>query len=639
MTFGTDKPPSLSQLFEAPEDHVGVFGWLCGYSADELFLNAAAERFTRQTHRQRATAGDVSLVAMLDPGQPRLSTVQVPGVLHNPLPVRQGLMHAKVALLGFRAVARTEAWCVRLIVSTGNWTRQTLEESLDLAWTVDLVNGDNGDDTPQRAADIAAAAGFMRHLRNLGQGSPLGATSSISQEARELLDTWTAQIEESVPPDTVPRFIDNRKKSLFGQITERVGSRKRNHLSIGSGFYEAGDSAARPETLRRILEKLRGNLTGNPEIDLYVEPDDCQAIAAAVEAIRDDGIIIRRAASPTGPQRRLHAKFIFSANFRDNSEHCLNAWLYLGSGNMTKSGMMLADGKGGNLEAGIVVTPDNLVWDEKGGVPVCSLLPLDWDEGSEVSPEDCASGGGMPDRPTAYSAPPVSHLVWRGHDDGTGHLKICREDGVNLNFDAFDPSGAACARDGDFFIWQSERPLEVRLAWRQEKQTLEEFVPVIDEYGRISAQELSPVRIDEVWPQLADFPLPPPVEELDGDEDDSPGGIVDGRGSSPASPIGSYPIRRMMELVERIAERQCALTPIDWTAWCARLGQTLEQAKDDEVVRHFHKLGLDPLAALRAAPFRPDFALDGSKEAELYEQTLDRVGKAWGTAALKPLGE
>ena len=53
------------------------------------------------------------------------------------------LMHAKVALLGFRSnTDDVERWQLRLIVSTGNWTRATLEDSLDLAWRIDISSAD-----------------------------------------------------------------------------------------------------------------------------------------------------------------------------------------------------------------------------------------------------------------------------------------------------------------------------------------------------------------------------------------------------------------------------------------------------------------------------------------------------------------
>ena len=128
--------PSLVQHFDAPEDYFGHFGWVCGFSADPPFLNDAAERFTRLTTAQRAHLGRISLGVFLDPGNPAITLLDAPGVAHLPIrdvatkPFR--LLHAKIALLGFRHAESSDRWRLRLIVSTGNWTRQTLEESLDL---------------------------------------------------------------------------------------------------------------------------------------------------------------------------------------------------------------------------------------------------------------------------------------------------------------------------------------------------------------------------------------------------------------------------------------------------------------------------------------------------------------------------
>ncbi|TPG57827.1 hypothetical protein EAH89_10445 [Roseomonas nepalensis] len=179
------------------------------------------------------------------------------------------------------------------------------------------------------------------------------------------------------------------------------------------------------------------------------------------------------------------------------------------------------------------------------------------------------------------------------------------------------------------------------VAWTEANQRCVERVPVIDAHGRISATALTPVALEEVWSLLADFPLPPDDDADEPDEDD--GELSDGRGGytsrgGSATSVGSYAIRRVMELVEQIAARQTALHEADWTAWCVRLGQTLELASDDAEIAAFRALGLNPLSPLRAAPFRPDFARDGMTPAgQLYEETLDRVAIAWQVDTLELL--
>lgn len=647
--FGSDHPPALTHLFEPPKDHVGSFGWLCGYSADGLFMNDAAERFTRRTKRRRAADGEVALGLILDPGNPRLSVVDVPGVLHLPLPTPHGfaLMHAKVALLGFRHLDNGARWRLRLVVSTGNWTRETLEESLDLAWTIE-VGSDELDAEPAgvRLADLKAGSAFLAALRARLGLSPLDAASRVTVEAVSSLDAWCATAAAAAPEGVAPRFIDSRTRELLPQIVERIAPGRRNYLAMGSGFYEGGHAGGLPRVLARIVEALgsAGLQTPQAEIALFVNPDGCQAVAGGMAAIAEAGWSVRRPGQGPfrGTPRTLHAKFLFGAHSDQRSSRCLRAWLYLGSGNLTHPGLLRAAPAGGNLEAGVVFAPDGLVWEEPAGadtISVGKVLPITWDETTEIAEDAVQAGGGMPDRPRAYWPPPVPYLRWTGAPDGTGRLLSPAE--ITAKFTVVDPSGGACARDGTGVIWLGNRPYEVSVAWSEANQRRTERVPVIDEDGRIAAASLATIALHEVWALLADFPLPP-ADDVDEPDDSGDARTADinagpsGRGA-PAAP-GSYAIRRVMELVEQIAARQTALHEADWTAWCVRLRQTLEQAKNDAEIAAFRALRLNPLSPLRARPFRPDFALDGTTSAgQLYEDTLDRVAAAWQVAALEHL--
>ena len=77
--------PSLLRLFEPPEDYEGQFGWVCGFSADAGFLDAAAERFTCKPTSARARHGQLVLGVMLDPFHEPISVLDVPGVADLPL--------------------------------------------------------------------------------------------------------------------------------------------------------------------------------------------------------------------------------------------------------------------------------------------------------------------------------------------------------------------------------------------------------------------------------------------------------------------------------------------------------------------------------------------------------------------------
>jgi hypothetical protein len=434
----TFKPSSLAQHFEAPEDFIGCFGWLCGYSADVGFLDDAAERFTRRVHAQRAYEGRIAIALMLDPGNPQITPEEVPGVFHLPMggapPCR--LLHAKVAILGFRHTSDAQQWRLRLIVSTGNWTRQTLEESLDLAWRVDLSDKDlklENDLVPQACADLRAAWGMLSWLQRRFDLRVLNARAPGRQDFESESATVERWIARAIKLGTglSPRFFDNRGSSLLAQLPELVRKHTshsaRNYLGLGSGFYESSGSNDKiPSVLMKVVDTLHDAelLTRRPEIDIFVNPTACQAVANCVPAFNHAGWKVRAAGQPECFKlpRTLHAKFIFSANHRDNSYLCNSAWIYLGSGNLTGPGFAnkMAT-QNGNLEAGVVFAADSLRWHPAKGIPpesvLTNLLPLQWDTDFSQRPGDLEAGSDMTDPETQYSAAPVAYFFWIVEDE------------------------------------------------------------------------------------------------------------------------------------------------------------------------------------------------------------------------------
>lgn len=673
------KPRSLTQHFEAPEDFTGLFGWVCGYSADTAFMNEALARFTGQSEGQRAQAGQTALALMLDPGNPQISFTQTPGLAHLPfLPVKHPaskpfvLMHAKVALLGFKDPSGQ--WLVRLVVSTGNWTRQTMEESLDLAWCVEVSSTDLATasaSTLQACADIKAAAEMFDWLKphfdmRLLNPSRPGSAVDLASTPSQMLEGWLAQVV-SQAKRVKPRFFTSIKKSLLSQLPDLIhqagsnadgGQIKRNYLAMGSGFYEAASvKNAVPAVLQDIMTLLKQQdvLAAKPEVDLLVNPTACQAVAACMTELVSSGFTVRPASAPqkvfgNNAQRFLHAKFIFSASQRSNSNQSSHAWLYLGSGNLTGPGFTSkASQRGGNLEAGVVFAPGKLYWKEvKGEVTtplVTDLLPLQWatqfEEGSDVQ-----AGNDMPERDTQYTAAPVALLYWCT-DTTTQWLQV--PDDATQAFEVLDNAGGRHRADANKRIaWTDQRPLDVTLAWRQvgkDGTNSEEHlatVPVLDENGRISGTPLPKLGLDEAWWQLENFPLLPEEDDIDDSGETLPHDDQ-GDAANPAIAQGaasSYPIRQMMVLIENIADKQTRVLPLDWAAWCKRLEQSLKQIVDCPVLQAFKELQLNPLSPLWQAPFRPDFAETAdSPEGQLYESMLQRVEQAWNVQSLTPFGE
>jgi hypothetical protein len=663
--------PSLAQHFDAPLDQVAEFGWVCGYSADATFLDNALERFTRQSHAQRAWLGRPWMGLVLDRGNPAISPTDVPGLAH--FRQRAGakrwfhLMHAKVALLGFRKQDDPTAWRLRLIVSTGNWTRQTVEESLDLAWRVDVRAADlrSGDPAAlQAVADVAQAWRFFERLLplvddRLPGGDGVGA-AAVAGQARARVVSWLESCTR-VRGKPMPRFFDSHDRSLLAQlpglVKEHAGAQRRNYLAMGSGYFEApatdGAFPAVPLAVRATLQG-EGLLTQSPEVDLFVNPKACQAIAATREdALEAAAMTIRAPRAPAAifgasRARSLHAKFIFSANSGRGDQTCASPWLYLGSGNLTGAGFTHPDAKGRNLEAGVVLGLSDLCWyakDARGPDrrAVEHLLPVGWEE-NELSLKEIVSGDPFPERAEESLAPPVPWLQWEPAPPG-GLLRApsgLDDTTAQPDYEVLDPEGHACARDGaDAFRWPGERPREVDLRWTPDgKARRIDRIPVLDECGRVAATPLPTLDLEAARWQLLDFPNAPEPDEAEGDVGGPPDGILEGAGRASAGAAKGYPIRDMMALIELIADRQTRIAEPDWAAWCARLEQTLVQTADDPAVSAFRALKLNPLQPLRLPPFRPTYAeFEASEAGKCYDELLDRIERAWNVADLPPIGE
>ena len=654
----TFKPLSLAQHFEAPDDFTGYFGWICGYSAETGFLDDAMERFTRRMHAQRAYEGRVAVALFLDPSNPQLTPREVPGAMHVPLreapPFR--LLHAKLAILGFRHTSNARRWRVRLIVSTGNWTRQTLEDSLDLAWRIDLGDQDLESQDPvvaQKGADLGAAWRMMDWLRGHFDLRVLKACfpgrQDFESEATRV-ERWIAKATK-LGAGLAPRFFDNRGASLLARLPDLVRTHAsqsaRNYLCMGSGFYESQNNESKiPPVLKNIVDTLQKAqlITLKPEIDVFVNPFACQAVAGSVASLIQAGWMVREAGQPEyfKARRSLHAKFIFSATYRDNSEFCNRAWLYLGSGNLTSPGFVnpMAP-QTGNLEVGVVVAPEFLRWKSDRGAPpqsvVTNLLPLQWVTDFSQEPGSLAPGSDMPDPEVHYHAAPAAYFFWIVEEDAKWLRTM---DEISEPFDLLDDAGGPCHRDlVRGFRWKGSRPRQVEVRWYARGQERRAWVPVVDEFGRVAATILPRIDIDEAWNQLADFPMPPDEAELLADSSS-----VLNNNAAPFSSgdafAASYPVRQMMQLVENIASKQTSVTRVDWVSWCTRLEQCLVQAAGSAVLEEFLKININPLSPLWHPSFRPAFAMTcETAEGRLYESVLKRVEAAWNVAGLPGLGD
>jgi hypothetical protein len=213
------------------------------------------------------------------------------------------------------------------------------------------------------------------------------------------------------------------------------------------------------------------------------------------------------------------------------------------------------------------------------------------------------------------------------------------DDQSAVDVQVLDSAGIACSKTGTGFQWHEAQPRQVRLRWKRNGQQLESLIPVVDQYGRIAATELSPIDIEEAWWQLADFPLSP---DEDGGDDGDGGDEKENKDKANrrSIPTTCYPIRQMMELIESIAAKQTGIDETDWVLWCNRLEQTLGQAGDSNPVKYFRdELKLNPLSPLHHQSFRPSFAETSDSDlGKLYDDTLGRIEVSWNVNKLSPMG-
>ncbi|SES87336.1 hypothetical protein [Thorsellia anophelis] len=664
--FIEQKNKSLTQFFESPDDYEGHFGWVCGYSADDSFMDLAVERFTGANRGQRALAGQIKLGLLLDQTNQPLKISNMPGVMHflvkNSLP-KYKLMHAKVAILGFRSLVAKNDWKIRLLVSTGNWTKQTLEQSLDLIWQIeinqnDLVSKDK--DKIQGAADIKAAWDFMSDLLenyNLEALSPL-ISSNLSIDLMKWLELTSKAAKGK------PRFIDNRKKSFFNQLGNHISSFdcavSRNFLAIGSGFFEETIKKYFTETVVSQIEyslKENGLLTKTPYKVIYVNPLACQSIAQLRKEIEENNYKIHPAyINPNiygeNTQRTLHAKFIFSAKYSTKTDKYSHGWLYLGSGNITNPGFMnTAASKKGNLEAGVIFETGDIWGNHDDKSPkyesINYVLPIHR-TGKEPNHEniDLIEGKGFEDSDKCYAASEISYVIWNDESEPVELYVSDSEKKFLTNYCLFN-GDKECKRSRNGFIWESEKPREVLIKWKIDTRNYEVFIPVIGEDGRIAGAKLPQLTPEEAELQLLSFPnflddeALPVHQDGEEDEQDTLSEIIannDLSRTSQKKSISSYQVRQMMSLIEKIAVQQTQMAEQNWTLWCNRLAQTLIQMKSTCCVLYFKEsLKINPLSALYREEFKPDFANNGNEYADKYIAAIKKIESEWGVGKLTNL--
>ena len=591
---------NLLTLFAPPERYVGDFGMLCGFTASRGVLDRVARIFSGDGSRPR-------LAAFIHPTA--AAVTDIPGLawMHfRPRPPFH-LLHAKVALLGFRA---RDDYCLRLAVSTGNWTAEPLTTSIDMFWCDELAMDAHD---PQLVSDIRAADELFRWLRALCNDSLLSQTFDGMCPDESFQRAIAALPVSSLRP----RFVDTRKATMRSQVIDRLTGGRMGRLVIGSGFYEGSEGEEREGLIESLrAELVRGRqLAKNAPLDLVLNPDSCQGLRAQAARLVDHGWALRKPGSchPEHSKARLHAKYLFLSKSAGAGK-IGPAQIYIGSANFSRMGFESAS-PSGNVEAGIVITPNpELSWRRNARNGIRNYLPGDFD--AEVELATLAAGAAFEPPPDPPPPPPVAFVEWT---DGRLSAPDGCDEAVEIVQSDEEPIELPCD-------WPAPPPAYVTLhphGWKVPVRA--DGALVVPKRGRLSLEDIL-AGVGRV-----------PAFAIETDDDEEESEVVDGGifAEAPGNNAARvYPVRQMMRLITRLAEIQKVLDPRDWQRWCRELQQDLPSLAETEpdMIAPFLAAGVNPLRALTDVEFLPVGVDTGRIEA-----ALSRIEDAWGLAGAQDL--
>jgi len=364
--------PNFIDLFEKKgvgEKWVGDSGYICTYSADKEVLERVVETFNNGAK----TRNVIHLI--LGNGCKKLfGHIRTLGLDHEK--VLKRTLHAKVCLLKFKRKNSKEI-CYRVIVTTGNLSKNSLKNDWDLYWYNDLViNTDclGSKKFAQERANIWAAKEFFEKLLEYypeNSGGNSNIYSKIDFDFKEFVKEL-----ENTPKGKNPQFIHSIEKPLIEQITSKAQklrgkeeSTSYPYLIVGSGFYgEKKNEENIPDSLIQTVQKFQTDVFSKNKLKCcYVAYSHMLKDAVGAEVVSHQ--LVKRTSSsidfrlcPVAKDetnkinKNLHAKFIFGSfkgpSKPENRTFFKRNFLYLGSGNISSEGLFQ---KGTNIEAGVFI--------------------------------------------------------------------------------------------------------------------------------------------------------------------------------------------------------------------------------------------------------------------------------------------
>ncbi|MFH1739027.1 MAG: hypothetical protein ABIH23_08460 [bacterium] len=624
---------TLLDVFVPPEGMVGHSAALVAMTGAEDFLEDAVQRFSGLRPRQRAELGNVFVYLMLDghassSRQSVLPPGRVPS-LHEFQPRAvdaTSLLHSKLALLAFAPNRTADPVHLRLVVLSANFTYTSARHQLELVWTIDVPL-----DGTARAADraeVAAAGAFLEQLLDRRFHRDEQALPSKQHRLTARLDTLLATALGVVPANAKPRFIHSLDRPLYEQIRRRLRSvidSPRNLLLCGSGFYEESSGKARKPAVFAKLEDL-GVFTANVRRVAIVEPDVAGAVAAWAAQGATEGWEIVRPSDALNLNRRLHAKFLYVGYLREG--HASNGWLYLGSGNLSRRGLLTAGTMTeGNVECGVVLP----VSDRLDGEEI--EHSLFWNPDAEgVDAEEYAVGqiGDGPETPVLIEPPPilsaliefipkhVLRLLWREDTTNETRVSVCWTG---------DDWLTVARGKRSVTLQDADKPTALHV--RDNNSALEWIVPIVDPAGRVCWQPPRFATYAEALAALLDFPIRP-AEAVDDDEEE--GGNATNTTVTHARRYiedeKSYALHAAAELIEKVAALQLGLPSSMLDDWLDHLDRMFRATFPEVLVSTWREHRIDVFSHLREPELRPPQLTE--KQLVRYFEVLDRTAHLWG---------
>ncbi|MEW6078391.1 MAG: hypothetical protein AB1724_11305 [Thermodesulfobacteriota bacterium] len=647
---------TLSELFLPPDGLVGQVGITCAYSASQSYVDRILETFTQRSKMHRRLCGYTNLFLMLNPHCVDLNELELPGLIWLK-PHRCELwkkwiasQHAKVALLSFGKTPNGKPLCYRLVVTSGNWTESSGNQTIEMAWYLDVRTNESGKlsaDDKIDILDIVAAAQFFKNLITF-----YSVNKSLCSRMLNLIDSLEA--EQTIGKKR-PRFFtsldhplpDGTQEKAIGRplITSIISRLKgdhpaRNMLVCGSGFFEqAGDSDLEPKSLSIIGTQLKSAkvLQKDPRKYLIANPDFCGQVALwdRSDTQRNSWEILKPSDPADAGRSRLHAKYIFVGKLQSSGKIEYGS-IYIGSGNLSMMGLHSAPGQSpndkfgkGNIEAGVVFHFDsNAIFNED-----TLYKTLACGDEIDVDKNDLKSGndnGSIPDIEFT-EPPPITYFEVSGENilrpswnNGSVSLK---DDKIYL-LKHNEISEQIMVGSTVDVGWEGNIPNYVKVIWRQDRY----IIPVITENGMFPSQKPELSRVDDLFAFLLNYPNNnlDDNDQDDGDDGDDGDGKDKNHSIKPKKTDKSgiakdqYPLYTSMRFVEFLADRNQHLPGPEYIEdWVNQVSATISCLSPEQITE-WRSIGINFLEVLKCPDFAPPW------KNKFWNALIDELVNKWG---------